>query len=96
MVKELTFKQKEFIKVYLESFGNATQAARIAYKCDSNTAGVIGYQNLRKLNIRRAIDNILALAGVNETIIAEQLKPYITNGSIESIKLACKLSGYIS
>lgn len=94
---KLTFKQRVFVKAYLDSFGNSTRAARIAYKCkDNNIAGVTGYRLLRNVNVKNEIDRILALAGVNEESIAQQLRPYILGGSIGSIKLACKLRGYIS
>mgnify|MGYP001559778143 CR=1 FL=1 len=47
--KDLTLKQKKFLKVYFET-GNATKAALEAYDTDDpNTASVIGAENLVKL-----------------------------------------------
>ena len=49
MQKELTLKQKKFLKLYFET-GNATKAALGAYDTeDPKTAGEIGSQNLAKL-----------------------------------------------
>lgn len=97
MSQHLTFKQQLFVNQYVQNLGNATKAAMVAYNCrNQNIAGVIGCQNLRKLNIRSAIDHILTLAGVDETLIAEQLKPYVVGDSLNSIQLCCKLSGHIS
>ena len=49
MDKELTLKQKKFLKVYFET-GNATKAALAAYDTkDPNYASQIGSQNLVKL-----------------------------------------------
>jgi phage terminase small subunit len=48
---KLTFKQKEWLKLYLET-GNATQSALQVYDTDGpNTASVIGSENLTKLRI---------------------------------------------
>jgi hypothetical protein len=48
---KLTFKQKEWLKLYLET-GNATQSALQVYDTDDpNTASVIGSENLTKLRI---------------------------------------------
>lgn len=94
----LTFKQKLFVDQYISNFGNATKAAMKAYDCKNiNNAAVIGCQNLRKLNVRREIDRILGLAGINEETIANKLKEKIMeNNSISSLKLATKLMGYTS
>lgn len=47
--KDLTFKQKAWLKYYFES-GNATQAALKAYETDDpGSASVIGTENLAKL-----------------------------------------------
>lgn len=52
---DLTDKQKLFIQNYLSNGFNATQAA-IAAGYSENTAGIIGFENLKKPNIRAAID----------------------------------------
>lgn len=71
---KLTLKQYLFIREYFES-RSATQAAFKVYCCKNrNVAGVIGYQNLRKLNIRLAIDRVLNQAGISEESIALSLK----------------------
>lgn len=93
-MKSLTLKQRIFVSAYLNNFGNATQAARLAYKCDSNTAGVIGYQNLRKLNIRLAIDEILDKAGLSDEAQVQKLKnSFLASNNVKAIELVFKLRG---
>lgn len=49
-IKELTVKQKKFLKVYFDT-GNATKAALAAYDTDDpKTASVIGAENIAKLS----------------------------------------------
>lgn len=66
----LTDKQKAFIKYYVQCL-NAYQAAKLAgYQGDYNTVANIGFQNLKKLEIKERIDQLLAENGMsaNETI----------------------------
>ena len=53
----MTGKQKLFVAAYVETL-NATKAA-IAAGYSKDTAAVIGFENLRKPNIRAAIDEVL-------------------------------------
>lgn len=46
--RELTLKQRKWIKVYIQT-GNATEAARRAYDCKGESAHSIGSENLLKL-----------------------------------------------
>lgn len=75
----LTGKQRAFIEAYLTHF-NATQAAKDAgYQTeDENTFAAIGYENLRKPQIREAIDQRLAERAMtaNEVLwrLAEQAR----------------------
>lgn len=56
----LTGKQKAFINAYLATF-NATEAARQArYKGDDASLATIGWENLRKLEIAKAISERLS------------------------------------
>lgn len=90
----LSLKQRKFIARYLET-GNATEAAFLAYEVKNrNVAGVIGCQNLKKLNIRHEIDDVLKLAGLTNGAIARSLRKIIDTGSIKGLKLALKLQGY--
>ena len=58
--RPLTIKQRKFTKAYIETNGNATQAALQAYTTDDpNTAGMIGSSNLRKPKIKEAIETAL-------------------------------------
>ena len=57
-MRALTAKQREFVLAYIgKAQGNATEAARLAgYDGDDNTLSSIGYENLRKPEIKRAIE----------------------------------------
>ena len=56
----LSAKQKKFIEVYLATF-NATEAARQArYKGDDATLASVGWENLRKPEISKVIEERLA------------------------------------
>jgi len=58
IVTLLTEKQRKFVEAYLgEANGNGTKAAEIAgYGGDTKTLGITAVKNLRKINIRKAID----------------------------------------
>lgn len=80
--RNLSLKQKRFVEAYLVT-GNATEAARQAgYDTYDKALAVIGYENLRKLNIQRAIAARVADANVqaNEVIgtLASQMRGDIT------------------
>lgn len=77
--KKLTFKQRKWLKVYLQT-GSATDAAMQAYDCKSReTAANIGYENLRKLDYQE----LLETAGVSDqTLIATLID------GLQSTKLA--------
>ena len=72
--RDLTLKQRKWIKLYLE-LGNATEAAMQSYDLDPsdpearNKAGVIGYENIRKLNY---ID-FLEAAGVTDNLLQKKI-----------------------
>lgn len=57
-MEDLTKKQADFVKEYLDS-GNGTQAALKAYDTeDPNTAGVIAHENLRKPKILEYLESV--------------------------------------
>lgn len=67
--QELTLKQRKWLSVYL-SCGNATEAAMQAYDTDDrDSAGVIGYENLRKLNY----EDFLESAGITDKLLQEKI-----------------------
>ena len=61
LLADLTLKERRFVEAYLgEAAGNATRAARLAgYKGSAITLGVVGYENLRKPQIRSAVTQII-------------------------------------
>jgi len=74
-VRELTIKQRKWLKLYIKE-GNATKAAMEVYDCkDEHSAAQIGYENLRKLDIaevmeEKGISNNKLLNKVNEGLEA--------------------------
>lgn len=67
--KDLTFKQRTWLKLYAES-GNATQAALKAYDCkDERSASVIGSENLAKLDIA----SLMEAKGITDNKLMETL-----------------------
>lgn len=55
-MSELTVKQDKFVKAYLLNGGNSTKAALEAGYSEK-TAGEMGYENLRKPQIKKAIES---------------------------------------
>lgn len=92
-VRKLTLRQQAFIKNYFDTGGNATQAALRTYRCKSvNVAGVIGYQNLRKLNVDKEINNVLGSAMLTTSEMVSKLKnDFRGRNSVKILELACRL-----
>ena len=95
MMEELTLKQRMFVRYYLDS-KSATQAAYYAYRCKSmNVAGVIGYENLRKPNIRVFLDGVLDRAGLTDEQMVKSVSNLIEKyPCYQTIKMVLKLKGY--
>ena len=56
--KDLTLKQRKWIKEYIET-GNATEAASRVYNCKNReVAGAIGTENLQKLSFPELMENM--------------------------------------
>lgn len=67
--RQLTLKQRKWLKRYLEC-GNATQAAMEVYDCkDRDSAANVGYENVRKLDY---ID-FMEEAGVTDKVLQQKL-----------------------
>jgi hypothetical protein len=67
--KELTLKQRKWIRIYIDT-GNATEAAMQVYDCkDRDSAAVIGFENLRKLNY----DDFLEEAGITDELLKKKI-----------------------
>ncbi len=64
--RKLTKKQAKFRDYYIQTNGNATESAILAGYSEK-TAGVMGYENLKKPYIREAIDEI------NERLASERI-----------------------
>jgi len=78
-MSKLTLKQEKFVEAYMgKAAGNATEAARLAgYKGNEATLAVTGFENLRKPNVKAAIDERSA----NDPLIAtrEDRQQFWTN-----------------
>lgn len=67
--QELTLKQRKWLEVYLQT-GNATEAAMQAYDCkDRNSASIIGFENIRKLNY----EDFLEEAGITDSLLQKKI-----------------------
>lgn len=73
---DLTGKQKRFCEEYIRDY-NASRAAREAGYSD-NTAGEIGYENLKKPEIKAFIrhlqENLAETAGISKLMVLEEYK----------------------
>ena len=64
-----TFKQRKWLKIYLE-VGNATEAAMQVYDCKNrDSAANIGYENVRKLDYTE----FLEAAGVTDKLLQDKI-----------------------
>lgn len=67
---QTTFKQKEWLKLYLQT-KNATEAAAQVYDVkDRMSAGQIGYENLKKLDMSELMDAM----GMTDDYLADKVK----------------------
>ena len=67
----MRIKQKQFVKEYIETNGNGTEAAMRVYNVKNrNTAHAIASENLQKPTIREAIDEVLRTKGLSLDVIA--------------------------
>jgi hypothetical protein len=71
--KELTLKQRRWIKKYLE-YGNAKKAAMEVYDCTEDSAGQIGYENLKKLDY----SDLMEEAGVTDKVLQDKILEGLT------------------
>lgn len=70
ITKDLTLKQRKWLRVYLET-GNATEAAVQIYDCkDRESAATIGWENLRKLDF----SDLLEDSGITDKYLSIKLK----------------------
>ena len=101
MSDKLTDKQKLFCTEYLKNDFNATQAA-VTAGYSEDTAGVIGYENLKKPYIRDFIDKEIdyILSGKKELTkqLVDEMKKYAFMSDEEMERLQVRASdkkGYI-
>lgn len=95
----LTMKQKIFINEYVISGGNATKAARIAYRTkNDNVAGMIGSENLKKPKIVKKLRCALESSGIGDSFISFRLRFVIENAQtgkevLDVVELYLRLTG---
>ncbi|WP_270333092.1 terminase small subunit [Ligilactobacillus acidipiscis] len=76
MARKLTVKQQKFVDEYIES-GNATESA-INAGYSKKTAGQVGSENLKKLEIKNAIDKRLEEIKTKKTADITEVMEYLT------------------
>ena len=77
----MTLKQREFVKKYLQC-GNTTEAAFNVYNVKKrSTAAQIGYENLRKHEIKQAIQGYLEREERTPFYVAEAFAEVLKNGT---------------
>ena len=76
MDANLNQRQRLFIHYYAQGIGGRQSAIKAGYK--SKNASVIASQNLRKLNIRRALDTLNDRAGVTPSRLVSNLSSVLT------------------
>ena len=95
----MTIKQRLFVQKYLE-FGNATEAAAQVYNVKNRkVAAQIGYENLRKPDIKEAIDAYLVREDLSPSYVAEMMVDVLQNGTpsqkLEICNMYFKVNGLI-
>jgi len=86
MKDDLTLKQRKWLKIYLEC-GNATEAAMQVYDCqDRESAGQIGYENLKKLDYT----DFLEEAGVTDELLQKKIMEGLEANRTISAKITIK------
>ncbi|MBI2310762.1 terminase small subunit [Candidatus Collierbacteria bacterium] len=96
---QLTLKQRIFLREYISSRGNATKAAMVAYDIRSrNTAGVVGFENLRKPKIVKIVKQIIGDNHLSDSFISFRLRSVTENTDtakemLDAIDLYLRLTG---
>ena len=91
--RPLTFKQKAFIKEYIQT-GNATESANKVYNVNNRvTAGAVGAENLQKPQIKQEIEAICNKAGLTKERITQAMYDNITDVRVQ--RLALELLGLV-
>lgn len=82
----LTVKQRRFVEAYLgEAFYNATKAARLAgYAGSDNVLGQVGFENIRKPEIKAELDARLAEAAMPAHEVLARLTRFAT-GDVDDL-----------
>jgi len=77
----MTLKQKRFIKEFIKH-GNATKAARIAYRyTNNNTCSATGSRLLRNVKVQEEIAKYLQSEGLNLQLVLKSLKTNLVKGA---------------
>lgn len=76
MDTNLNQRQRLFIHYYAQGMGGRQSAIKAGYK--SKNASVVASQNLRKLNIRRALDTLNEEAGITPTRLVSNFSSVLT------------------
>lgn len=67
-VEDMTLKQRKWLTLYLE-LGNAKEAAKRVYDCTDESAGQIGWENLKKLDYSEFLEE----AGITDNLLRSKI-----------------------
>jgi hypothetical protein len=80
--RDMTLKQRKWVKLYLE-YGNAKKAASEVYDCTEDSAGQIGWENLKKLDY----SSFLEEAGITDKLLQEKIMEGLeANKTVSAVK----------
>lgn len=96
--KDLTIKQRVFVKSYLETGGNGTQSALVAYNCSNAQSGdAVSREVLGNPRVHQAICELMRERGLDDdsllTIHKELLEDKDPAIRLRALDMAYKLSG---
>ena len=85
-MRKLSHRQKEFVKAYIQMNGNQTQAAIKAYPDATKlTATVIGSNNIRKDNVRSAIETALAKHNITVDTVVKPISDALLANKVNTV-----------
>lgn len=83
--QKLTLKQRKWLKLYLQ-YGNAKKAALEVYDCTEESAGQIGYENLKKLDYTEFLEE----AGITDHLLQKKIFEGLEANKTVSAKVTSK------
>ena len=86
-MKKLTLKQRKFTKEFINTEGNATEAAFRTYNVkDRRMACLMGWRNLQKPFIKAEIERLLESSDITDEFLMQKLKEGLNSNVVASYK----------